>query len=70
MIKSRLRCDVPRQQVVNSVDRMIGDAGEDIAKIGFRIEAVELRGLDERQNGGGALAVLVRSGEQPVDNQL
>lgn len=36
---------VPRQQFVDPADRMVGDAHEDIAKIGFGIETVELRGL-------------------------
>ena len=35
---------------------MIGDAGEDVTQIGFRIEAVELGGFDERIVDGGMAA--------------
>lgn len=37
-----------------------------LARISFRLEIVELRGFDQRQNGGGTFAALVRSGEEPV----
>jgi hypothetical protein len=45
---------------------VIGDAGEDVAEIALRVEAVELGGLDEGEDAGGAVAALVRSGEEPV----
>ena len=45
---------------------MIGDAGKDIPQVGFWIEAVELCGLDQRQDCSGAFAAFVRSREQPV----
>lgn len=57
---------VPREQFSDPVDRMVGAAGEDVAKIGFGIETVELCGLDERQDRRGTLAALIRSGEQPI----
>jgi hypothetical protein len=57
---------LPRQEFVDPGYRMVGDFGEDGAQIGFRIDAVELGGLDQGQDAGGTLAALVRSGEQPV----
>jgi hypothetical protein len=38
---------VPRQEFIDPVYRMIRDAGKDIPEIGFRIEAVELFSLDQ-----------------------
>jgi hypothetical protein len=32
----------PRKQFVDPVDRVVGDASEDVAQVGFRIEPVEL----------------------------
>ena len=48
--------DVPGQQFVDAVDRVVGDAGQDVAQIGLGIEAVELGGLDQGVDGGGAPA--------------
>jgi hypothetical protein len=45
---------------------VIGDAGEDVAKIVLGVEAVELGGLDEGEDSGGAVTALVRPGEEPV----
>ena len=39
---------MPGQQIVDPVDRVVGDAGEHVAQVGLRIEAVQGRGLDER----------------------
>jgi len=35
---------------------MVEDACEDVARIGFRIETVEIGGFDERQDRGGTLS--------------
>lgn len=56
----------PRQQLADAVDLVVGDAGEDVAQIGFGIHVVELGGLDERIDGGGAFATGIRSGEEIV----
>ena len=45
---------------------MVRYLGEDGAEVGFRIDAVEFGGLDQRQDAGGTLAALVGAGEQPV----
>jgi hypothetical protein len=38
---------VPRKLLGDAVDGMVGDAGEHVAQIGFRIQAVELGGFDQ-----------------------
>src|SRR3546814_15328830 len=43
-----------------------GDLLDDIGDIGLRLDPVELRGLDDGVDGGGAFAAGLRSGEQPV----
>jgi hypothetical protein len=45
---------------------MIGQPGEHVGKPGLRIDAVELGGLDQRVDGGGAAAAFVGAGEGPV----
>jgi hypothetical protein len=45
---------------------MVGDAVDHLAQIGFRIEAVELGGFNERVSRGGALAAGIGAGEQIV----
>lgn len=51
--------DIPRQQIINPIDRMVGDIGEDVAQIGFGIDAVHACHTDERVHGGGTLATAV-----------
>jgi hypothetical protein len=53
----------PRQQFVNAIHRMIGDAGEDIGEPSLRVNVVELRCVDERVHEGSALGAALRSGE-------
>ena len=48
--------DMPWQQLIDPVDGVIGDTGQDIPQVGPRIEAVELCGFDQRQDGGGPLS--------------
>jgi hypothetical protein len=45
---------------------MIGQAGEHIGEPGLRVDVIELGGLDQRIDGGGAPAAFVGSGEGPV----
>lgn len=33
--------EVPRQEFIDLVDEMIGDAGTDVTQVGFRIETIE-----------------------------
>jgi hypothetical protein len=45
---------------------MIGKAGEDIGEPSLRGDAVELGGLDQRVDGGGAASAFLGAGEGPV----
>jgi hypothetical protein len=45
---------------------MIRQPRENVAEIGLRIEAVELRRLDQGVHGSGTLATTVGAGEEPV----
>ena len=47
---------VPRQQLLNTVDRMIADALNYVAQIRFGVEAVELGRADQAVNGRSTLA--------------
>src|SRR5215210_3500390 len=61
-----MRRPVPRQQFADAIDRMISDAGENVAQPHLGIKAVELGRLDEGVDGRGALAAGIGAGEQVV----
>ena len=53
----RRRLEGPRRQFGDTVDWMPGgDLGEDVGQIGFRVDPVQFRGLQDRIHCGGALA--------------
>ena len=54
---------MPRQQIV---DRVVGDAGEQVAQVGLRIEAVEGRGLDKRVEDRSPTTTGVGAGEEVI----
>jgi len=67
MTGDELRCrPIPRRQLADAVDLVIGNAGEDVAQIGFGVEVVELGGFDEGVDGGGALTAGIGSCEEIV----
>ena len=41
---------IPRQQLLDAIDRMIGDALEDIVQIALWIDVIEFAGLDQAIN--------------------
>jgi hypothetical protein len=57
---------VPRQQIVDAVHFVIGDAPEEVPQVGERIDAGELAGFDQAVDRRGAVAAGVGAGEQPV----
>src|SRR6516164_3398810 len=57
---------LPRQQLADALHRMIGKAGEDSGEPSLRVDAVELGGLDQRVNGGGAPSAFIGAGKGPV----
>jgi hypothetical protein len=62
----RYQADVPGQQLCDAVDRVIGDAAEHLAQVGFGIEAVELGAFNKGVDRGGALATGIGAGEQII----
>ena len=54
------------QKLGDALCRVVLDAGEDIGEPGARIDVVELRGLDQRVDGGGTLGAGVGAREGPV----
>ena len=58
--------EVPGQQFGDAVDRVIGDAREHVAQVGFGIEAVELGRADQAVDRGGALAAGIGAAKQVV----
>ena len=50
------RLPAPGEQVAQLGGRVFRDAAEHIAKVGFRIEAVQLGGADQAVDRSGALA--------------
>ena len=64
--RRELRGAVPGQEVIDPVDRMIGDIGQHMAQPGLGVDTVELGRADQRVDGGGTLATTVGTGEQVV----
>ena len=56
----------PREQLVDSVDRVIGDARDDVAQIGFWVEPVEFGSLDKRVHLRGSDSAAVRTREEII----
>ena len=50
----------PGQQFDDAVDRVMDDAAEDVTQIGFRVEAVQFRRLDQGAPSGGKIATAMR----------
>ena len=58
--RRELRGAVPGQEVVDPVDRMIGDAGQDMAQPSLGVNTVELGRADQRVDGSGTPLKLAR----------
>src|SRR5258706_166414 len=59
------RPPIPREQLVELVSRMLGDASEDVGEPGLRVDVVHLGRDDEGVHGGGALTAAIGAGEHP-----
>lgn len=57
---------VPGQEFVDPVDRVLGDASEELAQVGLWVEAIELGGADEAVERRGTLAASVGSSEEII----
>lgn len=56
----------PRYEFVDAVDRVVGDACEDVAQIRLRIDAIEFCGANQTVNCGSTFTTRVCSSEQIV----
>jgi hypothetical protein len=61
---SELIDDVPREQLLNAIDRMIGDALEYVLEIALRIDAIKFATFDDSINDRGALTAGVGAKKQ------
>ena len=57
---------IPGQQFIDPVDRMFGDASQDLTEISFRVHSVEFGCADQRIDGSGPLAAGVRPAEKVI----
>src|ERR1700729_2219808 len=62
----KLRGQVPGQEFLDTVDRVIGDALQDMAKIEFGVEIVELSRAEQAVNGRRAFAAGIGSGKEII----
>ena len=58
--------DIPGEQLFNMANGMVGEAGEHVAQVALRIEAVQFRGADQAVEGGGALPARIGAGKKVV----
>src|SRR5215469_10418119 len=56
----------PGQQLRDPVHGVVGNAADDLAQIGFRVEPIKFRRLDQRRHQCGALAAGIGARECPV----
>jgi hypothetical protein len=58
--------EVPGEQFVDAVYRVLGDAGQDLAEIAFGIESIEFRRSDQRVDCGSSFAAGVGATKKVV----
>jgi len=56
----------PREQLFDAINRMVGDAGDDVGEPSLRIDVVHFCGFNERVHDGGAPAARVGTCEEIV----
>lgn len=64
------RRHVPRQQLVDAVDRMVSDALKNIGEIRLGIEAIQACRADQAIHRGGTFATGVGAGEQVIPSVM
>ena len=64
--RSAARLPVPGQKFADAIDRMVGDAGKNVAQVSLRIEAIHLDGLDEGVHRSGAHAAGIGAGKEII----
>ncbi|AIP35837.1 hypothetical protein DR64_5508 [Paraburkholderia xenovorans LB400] len=58
--------DDPWQQFVDAIDRVLGDASDDVAQVGLGIKAIQFGGTDQGIDCGATFAAAVGTEVQEV----
>src|SRR5690349_12524632 len=58
--------NVPGQQFVNTIDRILGDAREHMAKVSLRVNIVELGRADQTVDCSGSFSTGISASEQVI----
>jgi len=61
--------DVPGQQLFDAINGVVGNVGEDVAQVGFWVEAVQLGRADQAVEGGGTLPSRIGASEEMDTNR-
>ena len=65
-LETRREVDASRQQFVNSIDRTICDAFDDMPRVGLRSEAGQFGRSDHFVDGSGSFTTSIRPSEQII----
>jgi hypothetical protein len=57
---------VPGQELCYAVDGVVGDTGEDVSQVAFRVDAVEIGCAEKRIDGSGPFSAAIGTGEEIV----
>ena len=63
----RAECgDLPGEQFLDTINGVVGDAGEHVAQVAFRVEAVQFGSADRAVEAGGALSDRIGASEKAI----
>jgi hypothetical protein len=57
---------VPWQQLLDSIDGVVGDMGQYVAQICFRIDTVEFAGANQRIHGSRSFTAAICANEEEI----
>lgn len=57
---------LPRQQFVDAIDRMLGNASKHVPQVTIRLHAVEQRRADQAVDGSGPFTARIGASEQII----
>jgi hypothetical protein len=66
LLDRRMLSDMPRQQLTDLVNRMIGNAAENLAEVSLWINSIYFCGYDKCKHDRGPATAFVRACEGPV----
>jgi hypothetical protein len=65
-VSRHLPFDLPRQQLIDTIDRMLGDAADHLTQVGLGVEAVEFARADQAVDCRRTLASRVRARNEEI----